>query len=111
MCYYESERIYDTVLRVVPMTESRSVFAKPLRLPYSWLRTLGSCFHCIHPWCRLGSNVRLFGRSGRILGKEDEDAAALVQQQMARDGVNFSLCASSPSFPPPPSFPLTPPLV
>ena len=41
--------------------------------------------------CRFGSAVTVFGRSGRILEKEDEDAAAVVKEQLARDGVVFIL--------------------
>ncbi|MEM9487489.1 MAG: FAD-containing oxidoreductase [Myxococcota bacterium] len=38
---------------------------------------------------RLGAQVTVFARSSRILSKEDEDAAALVQGALERDGVNF----------------------
>ena len=41
--------------------------------------------------CRFGSRVTVFGRSGRILEKEDEDAAEVVKEQLVRDGVVFML--------------------
>jgi len=40
---------------------------------------------------RLGSSVTVFARSGKILPKEDEDMALLVQKQMEDDGVTFRL--------------------
>lgn len=40
---------------------------------------------------RLGSQVTVFGRSGKVLPKEDEDMAEVVKQQMIKDGVSFSL--------------------
>lgn len=40
---------------------------------------------------RLGSDVTVFGRSGKVLPKEDEDMAEIVKQQMIKDGVSFSL--------------------
>lgn len=33
----------------------------------------------------------MFGRSGRILEKEDEDAADVVKAQLLKDGVDFKL--------------------
>lgn len=43
---------------------------------------------------RLGSTVFVFGRSGRVLPKEDEDLSEIVKQQMERDGVHFQLGVS-----------------
>eukprot|EP00049_Salpingoeca_infusionum_P006878 m.112418 g.112418 ORF g.112418 m.112418 type:complete len:710 (-) comp13473_c0_seq5:419-2548(-) len=40
---------------------------------------------------RLGSQVTLMGRSGRILKKEDQDAAECVRASMAMDGVTMLL--------------------
>jgi len=40
---------------------------------------------------RFGSQVTVFGRSGRILEKEDEDAADVVKAQLLKDGVDFKL--------------------
>lgn len=39
----------------------------------------------------LGSDVYLFEREGRILTKEDPDAAMVVQESLERDGVNLVL--------------------
>jgi len=43
---------------------------------------------------RLGTEVTVFGRSGKVLPKEDEDMAVIVKEQMIRDGVNFQLAVS-----------------
>uniref|UniRef100_A0A7S1TCV4 DEP domain-containing protein n=1 Tax=Compsopogon caeruleus TaxID=31354 RepID=A0A7S1TCV4_9RHOD len=40
---------------------------------------------------RLGSNVIMFGRSGRILPKDDLDLATILQDQMVNEGVSFHL--------------------
>jgi len=40
---------------------------------------------------RLGTEVTVFGRSGKVLPKEDEDMAEIVKQQMIKDGVSFNL--------------------
>ena len=40
---------------------------------------------------RLGSQVTVFGRSGKVLPKEDEDMAAIVKAQMIEDGIQFAL--------------------
>lgn len=40
---------------------------------------------------RLGTQVTVMGRSGKVLPKEDQDMAALVKEQMASDGVTFVL--------------------
>jgi len=40
---------------------------------------------------RLGTNVTILGRSGKVLPKEDEDMAQVVKQQMIDDGVTFKL--------------------
>ena len=40
-------------------------------------------------FARFGSEVFLFQRSGHILSREDADAAAVVQKQFERDGVNL----------------------
>jgi pyruvate/2-oxoglutarate dehydrogenase complex dihydrolipoamide dehydrogenase (E3) component len=43
---------------------------------------------------RLGTSVTLLGRSGRVLPKEDEDHAALIQRTLENDGVEFKLSVS-----------------
>lgn len=43
---------------------------------------------------RLGTDVTVFGRSGKVLPKEDEDMAAIVKAQMIKDGVSFGLSVS-----------------
>merc|ERR1712176_1514506 len=43
---------------------------------------------------RLGTDVTVFGRSGKVLPKEDEDMAAIVKEQMIKDGVSFKLSVS-----------------
>ena len=43
---------------------------------------------------RLGTAVTMFGRSGKVLPKEDEDLAAIVRAQMEKDGVEFKLNVS-----------------
>lgn len=43
---------------------------------------------------RLGTAVTMFGRSGKVLPKEDEDLAAVVKFQMEKDGVEFKLNVS-----------------
>mmetsp|Transcript_29064 Transcript_29064/g.41548 ORF Transcript_29064/g.41548 Transcript_29064/m.41548 type:complete len:671 (-) Transcript_29064:105-2117(-) len=40
---------------------------------------------------RLGTQVTVLGRSGRVLPKEDEDHASTVQSQLEKDGVDFRL--------------------
>ena len=40
---------------------------------------------------RLGTSVTLLGRSGRVLPKEDEDHAKLIQRSLENDGVEFRL--------------------
>ena len=47
-----------------------------------------------HAFARFGSQVSLFEQNKKILPREDEDAAALVQQQMAKDGVSLILQAN-----------------
>ena len=44
-------------------------------------------------FARFGSEVFLFERSDHILSREDNDAAAVVQQQFEKDGVNLVLDA------------------
>ncbi|KAI0558906.1 Pyridine nucleotide-disulfide oxidoreductase [Gracilaria domingensis] len=44
---------------------------------------------------RLGSSVVMFGRSGKVLPKEDKDLSALIKEQMINDGVAFNLNVSS----------------
>ena len=45
-------------------------------------------------FCRLGSKVTVIQRSGQILSKEDQDLAAIVQQVLAGEGVNFQMHSS-----------------
>uniref|UniRef100_A0A7S3A396 DEP domain-containing protein n=1 Tax=Rhodosorus marinus TaxID=101924 RepID=A0A7S3A396_9RHOD len=40
---------------------------------------------------RFGSETTVFGRGGRIMAKEDEDIAKILQDQMASEGTNFEL--------------------
>jgi len=40
---------------------------------------------------RLGTQVTVMGRSGRVLPKEDEDHASIVQSELEKDGVEFRL--------------------
>lgn len=42
---------------------------------------------------RLGTQVVVFGRSGRILGKEDEDLSNIIHEKLEREGVSFRLKA------------------
>jgi len=44
---------------------------------------------------RLGVQVTVLGRSGRVLPKEDEDIAQIVKDQMEKDGVKFRLAVSA----------------
>ena len=41
-------------------------------------------------FARFGSQVSVIVRSGQLLGREDADAAVIVQRAMQRDGVEFS---------------------
>merc|ERR1712085_146334 len=43
---------------------------------------------------RLGTDVTVFGRSGKVLPKEDEDMAAIVKEQMIKDGIQFQLAVA-----------------
>jgi pyruvate/2-oxoglutarate dehydrogenase complex dihydrolipoamide dehydrogenase (E3) component len=45
-------------------------------------------------FCRLGSKVTVIQRSGQILSKEDRDMAAIVQQELEKEGVVFAMNAS-----------------
>lgn len=40
---------------------------------------------------RLGTQVSVLGRSGRVLPKEDDDHASIIQKQMEKEGVEFKL--------------------
>lgn len=40
---------------------------------------------------RFGSAVTVFAKSSEILGKEDQEAAAIVRKQLEADGVTFLL--------------------
>lgn len=42
-------------------------------------------------FCRLGSQVTVFARRGRVLPKEDEDVADLLQAALSKEGVSFVL--------------------
>ncbi len=48
-------------------------------------------------FARLGSKVTLFTRSGRILPKEDRDAAQIVEGELRADGVEFTTASVTPS--------------
>lgn len=43
---------------------------------------------------RLGSAVTMFGRSGKVLPKEDQDLSQVIKDQMQKDGVTFRLAVS-----------------
>jgi pyruvate/2-oxoglutarate dehydrogenase complex dihydrolipoamide dehydrogenase (E3) component len=43
---------------------------------------------------RLGTPVTVMGRSGRILPKEDADHGMIIQKQLEKDGISFSLSVS-----------------
>lgn len=43
---------------------------------------------------RLGTDVTVMGRSGRILPKEDLDHSKIIQHQLEKDGVTFRLSVS-----------------
>lgn len=43
---------------------------------------------------RLGSSVTVFGRSGKVLPKEDADLSEIIKKQMEDDGVDFRLNVS-----------------
>ncbi|MDR9501394.1 MAG: FAD-dependent oxidoreductase [Desulfurivibrionaceae bacterium] len=45
-------------------------------------------------FCRLGSKVTVIQRSGQILSKEDRDMAAIVQQELEKEGVVFAMNAT-----------------
>lgn len=42
-------------------------------------------------FARFGSEVTVFGRSGKILDKEDPEAVEIVQKQLTSDGISFHL--------------------
>lgn len=44
-------------------------------------------------FARFGSQVTLFEQARQILGKEDRDAAEIVQHSLERDGVEINCCA------------------
>jgi len=48
-------------------------------------------------FARLGSKVTLFTRSGRVLPKEDRDAALIVEKAMREDSVDFTTEPINPS--------------
>jgi pyruvate/2-oxoglutarate dehydrogenase complex dihydrolipoamide dehydrogenase (E3) component len=48
-------------------------------------------------FARLGSKVTLYSRSGRVLPKEDQDAAQVVKGALRSDGVEFATEQVSPS--------------
>ena len=45
-------------------------------------------------FCRLGSKVTIFEQSGQLLGREDPEAAIIVQDALTRDGVRVILNCS-----------------
>ncbi|HEU4401437.1 MAG TPA: mercuric reductase [Candidatus Polarisedimenticolia bacterium] len=49
-------------------------------------------------FARFGSRVTLVNRGGRLLPREDGDAAAILEEAMRRDGVTFELGAKILSF-------------
>eukprot|EP01134_Creolimax_fragrantissima_P000158 CFRG0158T1 len=42
---------------------------------------------------RFGSNVTLFGRSGHLLGAEEDDARGIITEQFKKEGINMYLTA------------------
>lgn len=70
-----------------------SNFSEPNKLPENLLVLGAGPVGCelAQSFARLGSNVVLLERGQRILKKEDEDAAALVQASLQQDGVSI-LC-------------------
>ena len=52
-------------------------------------------------FARFGSEVTVLEQAGRILPREDPDAAAVVQARMAQDGVRFALDAAIGGVEPP----------
>src|SRR5690606_21254416 len=44
-------------------------------------------------FARLGSQVTLLEQERQILGREDRDAAELVQRSLERDGIEIDCCA------------------
>lgn len=45
-------------------------------------------------FCRLGTKVTVIQRSGQILSKEDQDMAALIKEELEKEGVAFQMNAS-----------------
>ncbi|MBN2809786.1 MAG: FAD-dependent oxidoreductase [Deltaproteobacteria bacterium] len=78
-----------------PYLSNRDLFSLP-KLPAS-LIILGAgpiAVEMAQAFCRLGSKVTVVQRSGQILSNEDQDMAALVQQVMAVEGVDFQMHSS-----------------
>lgn len=42
-------------------------------------------------FARLGSQVTVMGRSGRIMGNEDEEATEIIKEQLERESVVFKI--------------------
>ncbi len=62
---------------------------RPLRLAVIGAGSIGS--ELAQAMQRLGTQVSLFDILPQVLGREDRDAAAIVQKQMEKDGVNLCL--------------------
>lgn len=76
----------------IPYLSNRDIFSLK-KLPGS-LIILGAgpiATEMAQAFCRLGSKVTVIQRSGQILSKEDRDMAAIVQQVLAAEGVNFQM--------------------
>ena len=82
-------------LNETPYLSNRDIFSLK-KLPTS-LIILGAgpiATEMAQAFCRLGSKVTVIQRSGQILSKEDHDLAAIVQQVLAAEGVNFQMHSS-----------------
>ena len=65
---------------------------RPLRLAVIGAGPIGS--ELAQAMQRFGTQVAIFDIMPQVLGREDADAAAIVQAQMAKDGMNLCLGAS-----------------
>jgi pyruvate/2-oxoglutarate dehydrogenase complex dihydrolipoamide dehydrogenase (E3) component len=89
--YEAANRAKDGDVRPAVMTNETffNLTARPSRLAVIGAGVCG--MELAQAMQRLGSRVTVFGRSGRVLPKEDEDLAHVVKDQMVRDGVHFRL--------------------
>jgi pyruvate/2-oxoglutarate dehydrogenase complex dihydrolipoamide dehydrogenase (E3) component len=81
-------------LSSVPFLTNETVFSltqRPRRLAILGAGPIGC--ELAQAFARLGSEVTLVDRDPRVLANDDADAAAIVQRQLAADGVAFRLGA------------------